>query len=908
MCSYFPQPEAAIQLYYKYFLNRDDLYPVYICYRISIAKAKKEILLAHTTGNKISVLERTSTVFLNTRSTVKCGTYTPGKDNKTKYACIDFDGKGHSSPLKNPEEAIIKTHLEASAQGIPSHIEKSSGGSGFHLWIFFEQPVDASYARALCHCILPKDLEYADGTKVEIGSNKGIEIFPKTDQLKKGGVGNQVWLPWYHAAKDTGGIFYKYKDSLSPYVPEKFETLTLKDLNAKLTNYGGVEEILTSNRLTYSNNLDKTNDVWKIWRKAVLDNLDLDIIYGKYVTGSKRGEWLECRDPWSDSGDRDPSSGVATGSGDTEKGTWHSFRTAETLSVFDFIRKIGITEDNHFAACRYMADVTGVDLPKTSNSVINDFQIITSTPISSDLPQVIINNRQLLDIVEDTWRAMQRYNNISPRLFIKSGKLAKINFLEEPPSLKLLEEKELYGILSRAATWAKLTNSGMMNAFPPDKVAEDMLYCDHPIKSDIPKLEAIVTTPIFSRTKELVIKEGYNEGAQVWYKPSVNLSDIPVSPTEEDVKISKGIIEDELLCNFPFCNKSDLAHTYSTMLLPFVRQLIDGPTPLHVIEAPGPGTGKSKLCNIISILTVGTSCEARSIPNGDEEIRKMITAELIKSRPIILLDNASEKKKLDSAALAAVITTTSWTDRYLGESSMITLSNQALWLLTANNPQMSVELARRCVRVRLDAKTDQPWKRKEFKHPYIEEWSKDNRGLLVRSIIILIKNWINKGCPAGKERLGSFERWSCVIGGILEVNGIQGFLGNLDEMYESSDKEGNAWRAFVTKWFNTYGGDKKTAHELLEMCDKNTLMYDIIGDGPIRTKLSKLLNALNSAKDRVIGEHKIHLALDGSYKLVDLQGKTASTQPNQHIEYSETTCDDGSNLEDIKPEETFNLW
>ncbi|MDI6771488.1 MAG: hypothetical protein QME77_02735, partial [bacterium] len=71
------------------------------------------------------------------------------------------------------------------------------------------------------------------------------------------------------------------------------------------------------------------------------------------------------------------------------------------------------------------------------------------------------------------------------------------------------------------------------------------------------------------------------------------------------------------------------------------------------------------------------------------------TAELTKARPIILLDNLPERRSLDSSALAAVVTSDPWTDHVLGESRMISLPNRALWLITANNPSLSDELARR---------------------------------------------------------------------------------------------------------------------------------------------------------------------------------------------------------------------
>jgi len=46
------------------------------------------------------------------------------------------------------------------------------------------------------------------------------------------------------------------------------------------------------------------------------------------------------------------------------------------------------------------------------------------------------------------------------------------------------------------------------------------------------------------------------------------------------------LILDELLVDFPFVSKADMAHALALMLLGFVRDLIDGPTPLSWIGAP----------------------------------------------------------------------------------------------------------------------------------------------------------------------------------------------------------------------------------------------------------------------------------------------------------------------------------
>jgi hypothetical protein len=59
--------------------------------------------------------------------------------------------------------------------------------------------------------------------------------------------------------------------------------------------------------------------------------------------------------------------------------------------------------------------------------------------------------------------------------------------------------------------------------------------------------------------------------------------------------------------------------------------------------------------------------------------------------------------------------------------------------MTGNNPNLHLELTRRCIRVRIDPRVDRPWKRSVFKHPEITTWAKENRSALVGAIVTLIR-------------------------------------------------------------------------------------------------------------------------------------------------------------------------
>jgi hypothetical protein len=267
---------------------------------------------------------------------------------------------------------------------------------------------------------------------------------------------------------------------------------------------------------------------------------------------------------------------------------------------------------------------------------------------------------------------------------------------------------------------------------------------------------------------------------------SLDIPEVSAKPTREQIASARALLVDELLVDFPFVRDSDRAHAIAAILLPFLRRMIAGLAPIHLIEAPTQGSGKGLLASLISIVSTGLAAEGRTVPENEDEVRKMITAELVTGRPIILLDNLSEKRVLESPALASVVTVPYWTDRLLGESEMLHLRNNALWLMTGNNPRLSAELSRRCIRLRIDPRIDMPWLRGGFRHPLITEWAQENRSALVHAALTLIQAWIAAGRPLHETRLGSFEKWSEVMGGVLKVAGIPGFLGNLNELYEAS--------------------------------------------------------------------------------------------------------------------------
>jgi len=242
--------------------------------------------------------------------------------------------------------------------------------------------------------------------------------------------------------------------------------------------------------------------------------------------------------------------------------------------------------------------------------------------------------------------------------------------------------------------------------------------------------------------------------------------------------------------------------------------MIDGPTPLHAVGAPGggAGTGKGKLVASVLAPSLGSIGEGLGAPPAtSEEMQKLITSYLIEARDLIMFDNVDREVKY--APLQAALTTTRWTGRVLGESRSGSLEKRATWVLTGNALRFVYDLARRVLPINLDARTERPMDRTDFCH-VLPTWAQgDGRSDLLWALCVLVRNWIVAGQPPPPPTVrafGSFEHYRGVIGGILDVAGIEGFLGNIDQHAKGdreSDKReilfGGISEKCGTSWFKT---------------------------------------------------------------------------------------------------------
>lgn len=104
--------------------------------------------------------------------------------------CDDHDGSMDWNDMAAAGKAIVE---KLRIYGITAQCFRSGGGSGLHIWIFWETPQDASLVMRFLKAVV-EECGYKNGTAGGIQSGV-VEVFPKNRQVKEGSLGNLIALP-----------------------------------------------------------------------------------------------------------------------------------------------------------------------------------------------------------------------------------------------------------------------------------------------------------------------------------------------------------------------------------------------------------------------------------------------------------------------------------------------------------------------------------------------------------------------------------------------------------------------------------------------------------------------------------------------------------------------------------------
>lgn len=476
-------------------------------------------------------------------------------------------------------------------------------------------------------------------------------------------------------------------------------------------------------------------------------------------------------------------------------------------------------------------------------------------PRGTDWPSIQTDNRELRDITSDALSALAAANR--PHLFVRGNKLFRVSEDEHGlAQTEILTVPALRGEMARAADWVIHARQGVRHVAPSKTVVDDILAL--PLWPKMPRLKGLVNGPVLTTDKTILTEPGYHAGSGLFYAGQrLELPEIA------SVAEAVSILRDDLLGDFPFKDEASVAHVIALILLPVVRPIIQGPVPLHAIDAPTPGSGKGLLADAAAIITYGQPADVMAAGRDEEEWRKRITTNLIASRAYVVIDNISNM--LWSTTLSMALTRwPDWEDRLLGSNTPVKVPNHTIWVATGNNLSFSQEMVRRVVWIRLVPGVERPWTRQssEFKHPELLLWVRENRPRLVAAVVKLVAAWLRAGEPAFTGvPPGSFTLWGKVVGGILDVAGVPGFLGNAKELYEQLDPEREEWLAFFGAWWEVFADEAVITATLFDLARDRELLASVLEGGKKgesdQAKKVRLGKAMMRRKEQVLGQWQV---------------------------------------------------
>lgn len=471
------------------------------------------------------------------------------------------------------------------------------------------------------------------------------------------------------------------------------------------------------------------------------------------------------------------------------------------------------------------------------------------------------DNRQRIQLAKERFSQNvvlidQALANCDVGLFRRYGKICRLVCGEDPdsaPAIKYIDS--LPHLLDRVMRVADVLSfntqqRGWVPALPDNRLLGAVLERE---TSAIPTLEAVIRHPTLRPDGTILDEPGYDEKTGLYYHAgNATFDAIPSEITRVDAFKYIDRLK-EVLAGFPFVEETDLSVALSAILTPMVRHLMRA-APLHCFTAPAPGTGKSLLVDIASLITTGQPAEhmtysGYNAASDSESLGKQFFAKLRNAPEICSLDNIS--RPLNSDALCSILTQPTYCSRILHQSDTETVSTRSTWYANGNSLVIRGDLCRRSLLCRLDAKVEFPEAR-EFPID-LNKYIPENRHELAVAALAPIAAYLQalgansrSGNDARNIRdsvkpYGSFTEWSRWVREPLIWCGAGDPCESMPNIYATDPESGSAVDT-LEKLYAVFQGGSFSAQQAVDQGvmhpDLNEALLEVasINSGKVNTR------------------------------------------------------------------------
>jgi putative DNA primase/helicase len=352
-------------------------------------------------------------------------------------------------------------------------------------------------------------------------------------------------------------------------------------------------------------------------------------------------------------------------------------------------------------------------------------------------------------------------------------------------------------MLCRVASCHKLDKRGNKPIDVPHDIASTVLGRSG--EWHFPSVAGIVTMPTMRPDGTILDQPGYDPATRLLLIDAVKMPSIPAEPTRKDALAALKLITD-LLQEFVFADEVSKAVAVSATITPVVRGAFMN-APLHAIDAPQAGSGKSYLNDTSALIATGKRMPVISQGASDEEMEKRIGAAVLAGQPLVCIDNVSRVLRGD--ALAQLIERPRPQVRVLGRSELIEIEAVGTTLF-ANGINIIIggDLTRRVILCRLDTREERPELRK-FKHDPVPMILND-RGAYIAAALTIARAYVVAERPNRQTPLASFEGWSDTVRSALMWLGLADPVKSMESI-RADDPDRSALLAVLTAWSKKFG-------------------------------------------------------------------------------------------------------
>ncbi len=291
---------------------------------------------------------------------------------------------------------------------------------------------------------------------------------------------------------------------------------------------------------------------------------------------------------------------------------------------------------------------------------------------------------------------------------------------------------------------------------PPAQIVRMVLGRER--KWGFPRVSSIITTPTLRADGSLLTTPGYDRLSELYLMLDMRLPPIPAVPTREDALRALTTLK-ELFEEFSFQSKAlDLSVALAGLLTALLRGSL--PTsPIFLVRAGAPGTGKSYLVDVMSTIATGRLCPVITSSPSREETEKRIGAVLLSGSPIVSLDNVTHD--LEGELLCQITERPVVRIRILGRSEMPDCECHTTMFATGNNVTFAGDMTRRGLTCNLEALDERPELRL-FRRDALA-LARAGRAKYVAAALTVARAYLVAGAPRVCGPLGSYADWSRMV-------------------------------------------------------------------------------------------------------------------------------------------------